>query len=253
MRNVRIAMLQMPVMPGQQERNLQTAKRMLVAACQKGCDIAILPECCDFGWTDASALTAPEGRSAGFLADAARELGIHVVAGIVEKENGRLYNTAVMFSDKGERLGSHRKIHLVGDVEDDFYTAGTEIRVFDTACGRVGLPICADTATKSLFVVESMAYMGAQLLLSPCSWAVPPEELGQPYGECWYAPYLALTAKYNVTIAGVSNVGPVNDGPWKGYLCIGNSIAAGEGGKIMAALPYGADAEAIHILECSID
>ena len=253
MRNVRIAMLQMPVMPGQLDLNLQTASRMISAACEKGCDIAVLPECCDFGWTDSSAQNSPEGKAAAFLADTARANGVYLVAGIVEKENDRLYNTAVFFSDKGERIGSHRKIHLVGDVEDCVYTPGTSIQVFDTVWGCIGLPICADNASKTLFIAESMAYMGARLLLSPCSWAVPPEKLGEPYGDVWYPPYLELTKKYPVTIVGVSNVGPVLDGPWKGYSCIGNSIAAGNSGKVLAVLPYGENAEAIQVLNCTID
>lgn len=54
MKTVRIALLQMPVIPGRLAENLNTAKRMILSACNKGCDIAILPECCDFGWADES-------------------------------------------------------------------------------------------------------------------------------------------------------------------------------------------------------
>lgn len=252
MKTVRIALLQMPVIPGRLAENLNTAKRMILSACNKGCDIAILPECCDFGWADESVAQSEDleaGAAAFFLAGLAQQHGIYMVAGIVERKGDSLYNTAVMFSPKGERLGSHHKISLVRGVEDCIYASGTELRVFDTEFGRIGLPICADNLMGSVCIGESMALMGAKMLLSPCSWAVSPERLNAPYGEEWHQPYRYLSEKYGLLIAGVSNVGPVLNGAWAGYSCIGNSIAYGPGGKQLAVLPYGEQAEAIHMLQ----
>ena len=42
-----------------------------------------------------------------------------------------------------------------------------------------------------------------------------------------------------MTVVGVSNVGWITDGPWKGRKCIGCSLAVGPGGAILAQGPYG--------------
>jgi predicted amidohydrolase len=48
---------------------------------------------------------------------------------------------------------------------------------------------------------------------------------------------------------GVSNVGRLTCGPWKGRKVIGCSLAVGPGGTILAEGPYGDDAEALVIVE----
>ena len=49
------------------------------------------------------------------------------------------------------------------------------LAVAETACGVVGVNICADYFPDSLDLGHSLARMGAQILLSPSAWAVPAE------------------------------------------------------------------------------
>ncbi len=88
--------------------------------------------------------------------------------------------------------------------------------------------------------------MGAQLILSPCAWAVPADHdnAREPYGQLWRDSYSALAKLYDLTIIGVSNVGPMTSGPWAGRKCIGCSLAMGPSGEVLLTGPYGEQAEA---------
>ena len=50
---------------------------------------------------------SPEGK---LLGEAARANGVHLVVGIVERDRGTLYCTAVTYSPEGRLLGKHRKV-----------------------------------------------------------------------------------------------------------------------------------------------
>ncbi|GHT99234.1 nitrilase [Betaproteobacteria bacterium] len=89
-----------------------------------------------------SAVDVP-GPEISLLADAAREAGVHVVAGVIEREIGTLYCTAVFLSPEGKLLGKHRKLmptameRLVWGYGD-----GSTMPVFDTPLGKLGAVIC---------------------------------------------------------------------------------------------------------------
>ena len=83
--------------------------------------------------------------------------------------------------------------------------------------------------------------MGAQVILSPSAWAVDADHdnARDPYGKLWRDSYTELARLYDVTVIGVSNVGPITGGPWAGRKCIGCSLAVGPGGEVLAEGPYG--------------
>jgi predicted amidohydrolase len=51
-----------------------------------------------------------------------------------------------------------------------------------------------------------------------------------------------------MAVVGVSNVGRLTDGPWKGRKCIGCSLAVGGDGKVLAQGPYGEAAEDLTVV-----
>ena len=245
---VRIAMMQMLVQPNQPNRNL-LHMRELLAQVQGEADIAVFPECCDIGWTAGTveryAESIPGGRRFQPIRRLAIESGLDLVVGLTERDGSHCYNTAVYVDRMGRLLGKHRKINLVADVET-MYLPGTSISVFDTRFGRIGIDICADNHGEATVIAEAMRLMGAELVLSPCSWAVPVERLGEPYGEEWLTPFRRLYDRIGLPIIAVSNIGPVEDGAWAGWQCIGNSIASTSD---VTVLPYGVDAETVRIVE----
>nr|MDO8111422.1 carbon-nitrogen hydrolase family protein [Candidatus Sigynarchaeota archaeon] len=245
---IRIGMGQIAVEQGNIEANMNRAHGAIKQAAQLGVDIVVLPECSDLGWTfeDAPRLAAPiPGKISDMLAAWALEHRIHVVAGLTERDGERTYNAAVLIDAEGKLLLKHRKINEL-DIAHHVYSQGDRLGVADTRFGMVGIDICADNFPSSLVFGHALARMGARLILSPSAWAVDAthDNKRQPYGKMWKKAYSTLAKLYDVYVIGVSNVGWITSGPWKGKKCIGNSIAVGPGGKLIAQAPYGVDADA---------
>lgn len=172
-RIVRVAMGQMLVEGGRPQENLERAVRMVHRAAEDGCAILVLPECLDLAWTHPTArdLAQPiPGQRSDLLAQAAAEAGVHVVAGLTERDEDRVYNAAVLLAPDGRILLHHRKINLL-DIEQDFYATGDRLQVARTPWGVLGVDICADNFPDSLALGHALGRMGAQLLLSPSAGA----------------------------------------------------------------------------------
>ena len=240
---------QMLVEGGASARNLGRAVAMIHRAATEGCAVVVLPECLDAGWTHPSArdIARPiPGDSSSALAAAARDAGIHVVAGLTERDGERIYNAAILISPHGEILLKHRKINEL-DIARDLYATGDRLGVARTPLGVVGITICADNFPDSLDLAQVLARMGCQVLLSPSAWAVDAahDNLRTPYGALWKESYSAIAGRHGIPVIGVSNVGWLTAGPWKGRKCIGCSLAMGAAGSVLAQGPYGEDAEAL--------
>lgn len=234
---------------GALEANLARAERRIEEAAAAGCHVIVLPECLDTGWTHPSArhLAQPiPGSTSNRLASAAARHGIHVAAGITERCGERLFNAAVLISPAGEILAHHRKINEL-DIAHDLYSRGDRLMVAGTSFGKTGLTICADNFPDSLELSLALARMGARYILSPCAWAVDAghDNSATPYGGLWRGAYTTLTRAHDVAVIGVSNVGWLSAGPWKGRKCIGCSLAMGPGGAVLAQAPYGDAADCL--------
>lgn len=250
---VKIAMGQMLVEPGKVEANLARAVRMIEQAGEKGAEIIVLPESLDLGWTHPGAKDKAEpipGKVSNILCEAAKQYNMYVVAGLTEQDGEKLYNAAVIISNKGEIILTHRKINEL-DFALDLYTTGNKINSVETELGEIGLAICADLRVEGDPIGNALGLMGSRLLLSPSSWAVKPDHDNEldSYGEEWIEPYSALAKKYNMTVVGVSNVGRVEGGEWDGWKCIGSSIAVNSSGELLIQGSYGVNAEELLVIE----
>ncbi len=251
----KLGMAQMLVEPGEVDRNLRRATAMIQRAAQADCHLVVLPECLDVGWTHPNShqLSQPiPGENSEKLSEAADMSGLYVVAGLTERDGDRLFNSAVLIAPDGQLLLKHRKINIL-EIAQNLYAIGNCLCVAETPLGTIGIPICADNFSDSLALGHSLARMGAQMLLSPCAWAVTAEHNNErdPYGEHWRQRFATLAKLYDITVVGVSNVGWVTGGPWQGRKCIGCSLAVGPKGEIIAQGPYGEDAEAL--IELSVN
>ena len=83
------------------------------------------------------------GPSVDRLAAIAAEHAVHLVVGVIERDVGTLYCTALFFAPDGEFMGKHRKLmptaaeRLIWGTGD-----GSTLPVFDTSIGRLGAVIC---------------------------------------------------------------------------------------------------------------
>ena len=249
---LRVAMGQMRVQAGQPAANLQRAVRCIADAAQAGCDLIVLPECLDIGWADGSARALAQelpGTHSALLCEAARRHGMFVAAGLVERSGPLLYNAAVLIDDTGQLCLVHRKLNELNAVTGGLYAVGDRLAVAHTRLGVMGLSSCADNLQGSLDIASVLARMGAQVLLSPSAWAVPPDhdQTKEPYGELWRGAYRTVAARHGLPVVGVSSVGVMADGPWHGHRVIGCSLAMGGDGKVLAQGGYGEAAEQLII------
>src|SRR5205085_1090209 len=118
--------------------------------------------------------------------DAARELGIELVAGsICERDDAavgpgpRLRNTSLHVGPDGEIHATYRKVHMFDVVvdgtvyrESEHEQAGDEIVLSETAGGvGLGLSICYDVRFPELYRI--LAIRGARILTVPAAFTVP--------------------------------------------------------------------------------
>lgn len=249
----RIAMAQMLVTPGELDANLDRAVHLIGEAARQGCEMVVLPECLDLGWTYpfAAELAQPiSGPCSDRLAKAAAKHGIYVAAGLTERNGELVHNAAVLISPAGDILLKHRKIHEL-DIATHLYTAGSSLGAVETGLGKIGLNICADNSPDALPLGHALGCMGAELLVSPSAWAVPPghDNAAEPYGGMWREAYRELAKAHCMPIVGVSNVGRIVGGAWDGWNCIGCSLAVDTNGDVLVQGPYGASAEALLVVD----
>ncbi len=254
MSSLRLAMVQMLVVGGRPDENLDRADARIAEAARRGSQIILLPEAVDLGWTHPSsremASPIPDGVTCRRLRETARRHGVYVASGLTERSGSRIYNASVLIDPEGHVRLHHRKLNEL-EIGHASYDQGDRLGVVETELGCLGLMICADAFAPGQVISRTLGLMGAQVILSPCAWAVPsdhdPER--QPYGALWRASYGPVARDFRLWIAGVSSVGPIVDGPWKGRRCIGCSLVVGPDGRPIVEGPYGIDAETILYVE----
>ncbi|MFJ3654153.1 carbon-nitrogen hydrolase family protein [Streptomyces nigra] len=110
----------------------------------------------------AEPLGGPRDRA---LAELAGDLGIWLAPGSLYERSpdGRVHNTAPVYSPRGQRVAAYRKIFPWRPYET--VTPGAEFTVFDLdGIGRVGLSICYDAWFPE--TTRHLAWMGAELVLN---------------------------------------------------------------------------------------
>src|SRR2546428_639417 len=211
----------MRVEGGRKQENLRHALDMIRQAAAAKAAVVLLPEAMPLGWTHTSALTdadeIPEGLSCSMLRQAAQQHLVYVCAGLVERADDKIFNAAVLINPQGKVILCHRKMNEL-DIGRPLYTPGDRLQVALTPYGRFGVMICADGFAPGQAVSRALAQMGAQIILSPSSWAVPAEHDNrrEPYGALWRVNYCPEARGSGVGIADVSNPAWLTDGPRQG-------------------------------------
>jgi predicted amidohydrolase len=246
----KLALAQMRVEGGVKETNLTRAEMLIDRAAADGAHAVLLPEALNLGWTHGSARTdadpIPGGATCTRLRAAAQRHAVFVCAGLIERSGACCFNSAVLIDPQGGILLHHRKLNEL-DIAHALYANGDRLGVVDTAIGRIGVMICADAFASGQVVSRTLGMMGANVILSPCAWAVPADHdnVRDPYGRLWLENYGPVARDFRMWIAGCSNVGPITDGPWRGRNCIGCSLIMGPDGEPVLRGPYGVEAETI--------
>ena len=246
----KLALIQMHVQGGNRSQNLRHARELIGEAATQGSQVVLLPEAMDLGWTHPAARSeatpVPEGEVCRALSRAAAEHRVYLCSGLTEKAGNEVFNTAVILDPEGQVIARHRKLNELA-IGHAYYAQGDRLNVCRTDWGTFGLMICADGFAQDRVLSRALGYMGAEVILSPCAWAVDADHdnVEEPYGQTWRQAYIPVAREFSMWIVGVSNVGWISGGPWQGKKCIGCSLVVGPEGREILQGPYGAEAETI--------
>jgi predicted amidohydrolase len=168
--SVRVAAVQFQHENGNKRKNLETIQKFVIEAARDNVQILAFPEGCITGywfWRNLSqqllldlAEPAFTGSSSLFLMDLSKKFNMTIGAGLLEEENGKMYNIIAMPNGVFKK---HRKIHAF---ESDYIHEGDSLTVFDTPHGcKVGVLTCYDN--NIIENVRMTALLGAQIILAP--------------------------------------------------------------------------------------
>ena len=253
MNKINIALCQMNVVDNKEE-NIGKAIQMIKESKKQGADLAVLPEMFNCPYENEKFIEYAEelndSKTLSEIAKHAKEEDIHVLAGSIpelevndEDNSESIYNTAVLFDNKGKFLGKHRKMHLFDiDVkgkiyfkESDTLSAGNEFTVIDTELATIGIGICYDIRFVELSRI--MALNGAQILIFPGAFNLT---TGPAHWEILFKSRALDNQVYTIGVA------PALDKD-ANYNSFGHSIAANPWGEVIEELDYEEDLRIVQI------
>jgi predicted amidohydrolase len=172
--SVRIAGIVLKWIRADKEANFRRIEPLIRKAADDGAKIVVTTECFLDGYAIADKSIPlgtyralgepiPEGEYFKRLAVLADQLNIHLVAGMLEADGEKRYNTAVLIGPDGRLIGKYHKQKLEHELVRN--TPGEGSPVFETPYGRVGLMICADRTEQT--IVGRFVEGGADFLICP--------------------------------------------------------------------------------------
>ncbi|MEA3460751.1 MAG: nitrilase family protein [Bacteroidota bacterium] len=259
MREINIATAQFQTRNGDKKYNLSRIEELTREAANKGARIVSFHELSISSYTFLSELSreeitklaevVPSGESVQELIQIAGKYNVALLAGLVEKDSDRIYNTHVCVTGDGF-VAKYRKLH---PFISQHLSAGDEYVVFDLFDCKCGILICYDNNV--IENVRATTLMGAEIIFMPhvtgCTPSAMPgrgwvdrkfwdnrktdpdalrAEFEGPKGREWLLRWLPARAYDNGIYAVFSN--PI--GPDGAHLKNGNSMILDPYGEILA-------------------
>jgi predicted amidohydrolase len=131
-------------------------------------DLVVLPEGITqvgSGKTYAQVAEPVPGPTTARLGEFAKRKKTWIAAGLYERENRAIYNTAVLIDREGRLAGRYRKIYIPREEYEAGLTPGSDFPVFRTDFGTVGMMICWDSQYPD--PARGLALRGAEMILMP--------------------------------------------------------------------------------------
>ena len=235
---VKVAAVQIDPKIGSNAENLLKILQLAKTAADKGAQLIVFPECALSGYMFTSRTAALPymesipGPSTNEVAKLCKEIGTHLVFGLLEKAGDKCYNSAVLIGPQGI-IETYRKVHLPFLGIDRYLDQGNQpYRICPTAVGNMGLLICYDINFPE--AARTMALQGAEILVLPTNW---------PQGRSKVPEHVIVTRAFEnkIHLVAADRVGRecgVNFlGTSKIMDCWGNTLA--EAGRYSEEIIYG--------------
>ncbi|MFH1922833.1 MAG: nitrilase family protein [Planctomycetota bacterium] len=171
MRDVRIAAAQFEARDADKEYNFGRIEALARRAVDQGAEVVSFHECSIPGYTflqelpreeiAALAEPVPDGPSTRRLVELARELGVALLAGLIEIEGDKLYNTYVAVTAEGF-VAKHRKLHAF---INQHLSWGDKFEVFELCGISSSILTCYDNNLAENARIVTL--MGADVVFAP--------------------------------------------------------------------------------------
>jgi predicted amidohydrolase len=172
-----VAALSLTPLPWEKEANLAKFERYARQAAARGAQVIVAPEGYLEGYVGnekrtpgltqeryaAEAAEPLDGPLLTRVRALAKELRVYLMLGFAEKRDGKVFNTAVMFSPAGAVASRYSKSHTMND--EPFNTKGTQFPVTKTEFGQWGTLICFDRQVPE--TARLLALQGADTIFVP--------------------------------------------------------------------------------------
>lgn len=166
-----LAVAQFEPRDGDKAYNLSVIDKLANRAKSQGADAISFHEMSVTAYTFTKDLTleeitelaeeVPNGRSTHELIAISQKYGIPILAGLVEKENDKIYNTYLCVTKNGI-VAKYRKLH---PFINKFMSPGDEYVVFDLLGWKCGILICYDN--NIIENVRATSLLGAEIIFAP--------------------------------------------------------------------------------------
>lgn len=166
-----ISVAQFQPKDGDKNYNLTVIKKLATKAKKKGADLVSFHEMSITAYTftqhlslkeiESLAEEIPKGESTQTLIKISKELDIPILAGLIEKHKGKIYNTYVCVTGQG-LVAKHRKIH---PFINKHLSAGSQYTVFDLLGWKCGILTCYDNNV--IENVRATSLLGAEIIFAP--------------------------------------------------------------------------------------
>ena len=171
MKDIKIAAAQFQPRDADKPHNLDRIDTLTHQAINQDAQIVSFHECCIPGYTFLQTLSrsqladiaepVPHGPSTQHLIKIAQKYNVPLLAGLVESDADKLYNTYICVTPDGF-VAKHRKLHAF---ISPFISSGNSYTVFELCGCKMGILICYDNNLPEN--VRMTALMGAEIIFMP--------------------------------------------------------------------------------------
>jgi len=227
----RVAVCQFEAIPLEVNRNLAKIEELTNRAAAAGANLVVHPECCVTGMPVSGDLAKKivglsevafgkdKGHTILQLEQMASACNVHVLVGMPEKVDGRVYNSALHIHPQKGTISAFHKVHMWPGNEE-FFAAGDSYQVQAGPKGLFAPIICFDLEFPE--ASRAAALLGAQLIAVPMANMEPFQEFQRTYARC--------RAIENSVYMAVSNLIGENQGDFY----FGGSIIVDPFGNVLA-------------------
>ena len=173
MSKIKIALVQYSPVWEDSERTIEVIESLIEQSDLTDVSLMIFPEMSLTGFTINSEKFAEEMDGVSFLyfMQLARRLKVNIFAGIIERDDKKIFNSLIHFDDKSLIRGIYRKIHPFSFAkENQSYSAGK--KPFVTSINKItfGLSVCYDLRFPELY--RAYGKQKVDVLVNIANWPI---------------------------------------------------------------------------------